>query len=369
MTRILIVDHDEHMRCAMRRLLERNYYLCSVAHTARQAREQLREQRVDLLLCDLNLPDSSGLDLLSETAVHSPGTATVVVSAIDDPEMATSALEHGASGYIIKPFEPNELVINVTNALRRRTLELENRSYRDLLEQAVHERTLALRETVERLERTERDLRLSREETVYRLARTAEFRDDAAGQHIQRVSRYSELLARRIGLDPGHCETIRMASGLHDIGKIAIPDSVLWKPGPLNAEEYAVVKQHAEVGYRVLYGSNSEMLELAAVIAWTHHERFDGRGYPNGLAGDAIPLEGRITAVADVFDVLTSPRPHKKAFPVDHALRIMGSGHGTHFDKELLDTFVSHIDDVLRIKDAYPDREDAWRHSHLRVCA
>src|SRR6185436_18301677 len=192
----------------------------------------------------------------------------------------------------------NEVLINVANALRRRRLEIESRLQRDNLEDVVRTRTMALQQALEWLERSEKELRLSREETIQRLAIAAEYRDSATAQHIQRMSHYCELLARRYGLSSERCDLIRTASPMHDIGKIGTPDHVLLKPGKFTPEEFTVISQHAEIGYRILSGSDAEILKVAASIAWTHHERWDGNGYPRKLKGEAIPVEGRIAAIA-----------------------------------------------------------------------
>ena len=213
----------------------------------------------------------------------------------------------------------------------------------------------ALQEAVVMLERSERDLRVSREETIRRLSYAAEFRDEETGRHIERMSHYCALLGRKLRLDPDRCELLRIASPLHDIGKIAIPDRILLKPGKLNHEEYAIMKQHAEIGYRLLSGSDEELLELAALLARTHHERVDGTGYPRGLTGDAIPIEGRIAAVADVFDALTSDRVYRPALSVEEAIEFMRGERGAHFDAEIFDLFLASLDEILSIRVRYSD--------------
>jgi cyclic di-GMP phosphodiesterase len=256
--------------------------------------------------------------------------------------VAEEALGHGAYGYVIKPFSSNEILINVANGLRRRQLEIESRRHRELLEQAVRDRTAALTSSL-------KELRHSREETIERLARAAETRDDATGRHIKRVSLYCHLLARAIGLDGDRCELIRIVSPLHDIGKIAIPDRILLKPGPLTAEERTIMQGHAEAGYHMLLGSGEELLDLAATIARTHHERYDGAGYPCRLAGTGIPIEGRIAGVADAFDALTSDRVYRPAVPLEETLEVMRAGRGTQFDPEVLDAFLDSLGEVVRI--------------------
>jgi putative two-component system response regulator len=278
-----------------------------------------------------------------------------MVTGLDDPQLANIALEIGAYGYIIKPFEANEVLINVANALRRRRLEIENKSHREKLEQTVLERTSALRQAIRSLEEAQKGLRLSREETITRLAMAAEFRDNATADHIRRMSRYCELLARRYGLDAERCDLIRIASPMHDIGKIGTPDHILLKPGAFTPDEFEIITKHTNMGYRILDGSEAELLKLAAMIALTHHEKFDGTGYPRRLAGEAIPIEGRIAAIADAFDALTTQRVYKPAFPTEQATDLMRKDRGKHFDPDLLDVFLGSMDDVLKIREQHTD--------------
>jgi putative two-component system response regulator len=353
---VLLVDDEESLRAMLGRLLERAGYTVAAAADVAEAREALRRQAFDLVLADVDMPGSSGLDLAREIQSDYPDTAIVMVTGIDDTSVARAALELGAYGYVIKPFEANEILIEVSNALRRRTLELENRAHRERLEQMVRDRTGELWNAIGKLEVAEKELRLAQEDTVERLSIAAEFRDDETARHVQRMSRYSALLASRAGEDAQRAELVRIASVMHDVGKIGIPDSILLKPGKLTPEERRIMEQHSEIGYRILSGSRSEVLTLAAQIAWTHHERMDGTGYPRKLTGDAIPLEGRIAAIADVFDALTSNKVYKKAFPLGQAVDVMREGRGTHFDADLLDLFLDAIDEVIRIKERFADR-------------
>jgi putative two-component system response regulator len=354
-TNVLVVDDEESVRRFEARLLEANGFQCRLASSVSQACSQMEHEPFDLALVDVNIPGGSGLEFLRYTAHTHPKTATVMVTGVDDRNVATAALEMGAFGYLIKPFEPNELLINITNALRRRDLEAENQAHRERLEQMVEARTVELRDAVARLRDSEKDLRASQEETVVRLAKAAESRDSDTGQHIHRMSRYCALLARRIGLSAERCEQIRLASILHDVGKIGIPDRILLKPGPLTPDEFSVIKQHVQIGYETLAGSNSELLQLAATIAQTHHEKYDGTGYCLGLDGNAIPLEGRIATIADVFDALASHRVYKPALPVAEVLRILRQGRGKEFDPQLVDLFIDSLDEVLLIQDRYAD--------------
>jgi cyclic di-GMP phosphodiesterase len=355
MARILIVDDEAQVRKLLKRVLEGDGHVTSAAADVASALAHLREDWFELVLCDVNMPGESGLDFIGQASAVDPDVATVMVSAADDPALAERALDLGAYGYVVKPFRTSELSIAVANALRRRRLEIENRSHREQLEQVVLERTAALRQAVTRLEGKEQELRRSHEETIHRLARAAEFRDQETGQHVERVSRYCSLLADRLDLDDERSELLRLASPLHDIGKIAIPDRILLKPARLTAEERGLMETHAEIGNRMLAGSGQELLELAAVIAWTHHEHYDGRGYPRGVGGDQIPLVGRIVAVADVFDALTSDRVYRPALATEETVRVMREGRGAHFDPRVLDALLDSLPAALAIRDEWPD--------------
>jgi diguanylate cyclase (GGDEF)-like protein len=244
---------------------------------------------------------------------------------------------------------------------RLASLALENARLYGTAQKELEQRRRAedeLVDTVARLRRSELELQLSQAETIRRLAFAAEFRNAETGRHTERMSRYCELLARRLELDAEQCELIRLAAGLHDVGKIAIPDRILLKPGPLTESERRVMQRHAEIGHRLLADSSSELLDVAAAIALTHHERYDGEGYPRGLAGEAIPLEGRIAAAADVFDAITSNRVYRPAMPFDEAVDVMREGRGTQFDPLVLDLFLASLADVRSIAEGRsPDGE------------
>lgn len=344
---VLVVDDEEDVRSAICRVLDASGYACFPVARARDAYPLLDGRRFALALCDLRLPGESGLELLRRVAESHPEVAPVVVTGVDEPAVAEHAVELGALGYLVKPFTPNELLVELTSALGRWRREVEHRSEREKLQQAVSERTEALRRAVARLRRSVEERRGSLEEAVRALARAAEFREEGMSGHVERVGEYSALLARLLGLEEGRCELIRVASLLHDVGKLAVPDHVLLKPAPLSPEERAAVERHAEIGYRILSPSSSGLLELAGTIAHTHHERFDGSGYPRGLAGAGIPLEGRIAAVADVFDALTSRRVYRPALPVAEAVQTIRDERGLAFDPEIVDLLVGSLDEVV----------------------
>jgi putative two-component system response regulator len=337
--RILIVDDEPQVVRVLSRVLARAGYDYTTAGSAAEARQLFRREAFDILLADVNMPEESGLKLAQHILVEFPDTPVIMVTALDDPDIANVALQHGAYGYVIKPFTPNEVQIAVANALRRGALEAENRSHREGLEKIIRARTAAL-------ERSAHQLTLTREETVRRLCRAVEYRDEVTPGHIDRMSRYAALLARRLGLDS---ESIRLASPMHDVGKVAIPDGILLKAETLTPAERSEMERHTEIGREILSGSGSALIELGATIAWTHHERFDGTGYPRGLEGDEIPIEGQVAALADVFDSLTCERPYRAALSLEDAVEAMRAERGRHFAPHLLDLFLDPIDELMSI--------------------
>jgi putative two-component system response regulator len=337
--RVLVVDDDEQVREALSRTMTRAGYACLTAATLEEARATVRRDRPDLVLLDLYLPDGSGIVLARELAARDGAPAVLIITGEDDEAVARIALDAGAYGYLTKPFKRNELTIATESALRRRDAEREHRARRAALEDSVVERTAAAHGAHGRL-------RLAQEDTVVRLAQAMDLRDPGTGSHITRMSLYCAVLARHFGMDP---EAMRVASRLHDIGKIAVSDAVLRKPGPLTPGERAEMMRHAEVGHELLSGSGSELLDLADVIAWTHHERYDGEGYPRGLGGDDIPLPGRIAAVADTFDALTADRVYRAAVGVDEAVALLGAERCRQFDPAVVDAFVASLEDVREI--------------------
>ena len=352
-SKVLIVDDQERTRQLEARLLEVNGYRCTMVASSADARECLKRQRFDLALIDINMPGESGLVLARDMGTEHPYTGKLIVTGMDDVEMAKTALTAGAYGYLVKPFQPNDLLIQVAAAIHHHDLEKKKQLERDQLEQALRERTASLQDIINELGGALRN----GEELIHRLARAGECRDDETGQHVQRMSRYCGLLASRAGLGEERSWMIRLASTTHDVGKIGIPDHILLKPGPLDQEEFGIMQQHADIGYLILCGSKLEMVGLAAIIAWTHHEKFDGSGYPRGLRGGEIPVEARIAAIADVFDALTTDRIYRPAYPLDEALALMRDGRGLHFDPTLLGLFLASLDDILGIQKQYSDSE------------
>lgn len=348
-SRLLIVDDQHDVRQVLTRILGSAGYTCRSADSVAAAKAALAEEVPDLVLCDIDMPGESGLVLLAHLTTHHPDVAVLMVTALDDPGVADVALDDGALGYVVKPFERNQLLIDVRTALRHRAASHAARQQQQVLERSLAERTAELQASLRQLDATAEALGRADEASLRRLACAAEFRDPETAHHLERMSRYSALLARAAGLPPEHCELLRLAAPMHDVGKIGIPDEVLFKTGLFTDEDRAVMARHPRLGHDLLAGSGSPLLEMAALVALHHHERVDGSGYPDGLAGEQISLEGRIVAIADVFDALTSARRYKVAMSIEEARAVMLEGRGRHFDARLLDLFLANLVEVEQI--------------------
>ena len=343
---ILIVD-DEIVNV---KLLDK--LLSSVGYTnilktqhPREVLDIITSNNVDLIILDLNMPEMSGFDVM--TQIHQANIdympAILVLTAQHSREYRIEALEKGARDFVTKPFDRTELLARVRNMLEVKLADKFMTEQNHMLEDMVRQRTQELHHT--------------RLQVVQRLGRAAEFRDNETGMHIIRMSQMSALLGKASGMSEEECDLVLNASPMHDIGKIGIPDRILQKPGKLDADEWEIMKTHAQIGADLLDGDDSALLKMARVIALTHHEKWNGTGYPNGLAGEDIPLVGRIVAIADVFDALTSERPYKKAWPVDDAINLIQSERGKHFDPALVDHFMQIINDVIIISEKFSDKK------------
>lgn len=308
-----------------------------------QALERCAQQMPDMVLVDYMMPGMDGHDVI-ERIRRMPDSANipiVMVTAVDEYDVRQKALKLGATDFIAKPIEPQETRARLTNllALRQSHLKLEGRHkwLVDEVREAI--KTIAARE----------------EELIVKLSRAAEFRDPETGAHITRMAHYSQLTAKQLGMDADDCDLILHAAPMHDVGKLGTPDGILLKPARLDPAELVIMRQHSGIGYSILEGSSSKLIMLAADIALSHHEKFDGTGYPNGLKGDAIPLAARIVAVADVFDALTSERPYKQAWDLERARNFLVEHSGTHFDPLCVDAFLAAWEDILQVRERFAD--------------
>jgi putative two-component system response regulator len=346
---VMIVDDDPVMRDCVADILKTAHYLVIHAATAGEARSCWNEHRPQVAIVDLDLDGESGAVLLDEQWVRGLDTAVVALTESDDIDVADESFEHGASGYLVKPFTANELLMQVSNALRRRRLERAVADQVRALERNVIESAAGVTVLNDRLQLVTLGSSLADERIIGHLSSAVSMRDDDSGNHIERVSATSAALAEWGGFDVDPTQSIRLAAAMHDVGKIGIPDWVLLKPGSLTPDERMIIEHHCELGYALLSGSASPVLNLAASVALNHHERWDGDGYPNRRRGVEIPLEARIIAIAHVFDDLTRDRVYRAALPVDTAVDVMLRERGGRFDPKMLDIFLDRLDEVLAL--------------------
>jgi putative two-component system response regulator len=348
--RILIVDDQAANVKLLSKILESDGYINVVSTTdSREVEGLYKEQGFDLVLLDIRMPYMDGFEVMERLneIEEDSYVPVLVLTAQNDDETKLKALELGAKDFLTKPFDKNEVLLRIANMLEVRLLHNQVRDQNKVLDQKVKDRTRELNET--------------RLEIIRRLGRAAEFRDNETGLHIIRMSKFSQMMALEAGLGEEQAELMLNASPMHDIGKIGIPDRILLKPGKLDAEEWEIMKTHASIGADILSGHDSDLMNMARVIALTHHEKWDGSGYPMGLSGDDIPIEGRIVAIADVFDALTSERPYKHAWPVEEAVQEIINSSGKHFDPDLVEIFQKVLPTILDIKEQYPETEQSFQ--------
>jgi len=352
--RILVVDDEDRNLRLMEALLAPLGYAVELARDGEEALLKVQETHPDLILLDVMMPKLDGFEVAKrlkedeETRV----IPVVMVTALHEVEDRVKALEAGADDFLTKPVEKTELRARVRTLLKVKAYNDHMRNYQKDLEAEVAKRT-------EELHRAFQKIKAASLETIYRLARAAEYKDEDTGAHILRMSHYAAGVALKLGLSDAEAESILYASPMHDVGKIGIPDRILLKQGRLDPEEWAVMKQHTVIGGRILSGSKAEFIKLAEVIALTHHEKWDGSGYPNGLKGEKIPIAGRITAIADVFDALTSKRPYKEPFSLEKSFKIIREGRETHFDPAVVDAFFSITDEIFAIKERFKGENES----------
>ena len=335
--RVLIVDDEPYIRELIQRCLEMEGYDCHTAAHAEAALAALDDDSYQLLVSDIHMPGMSGMELLATVRQRHPDLAVLMVTGVDDRKVGIQALRLGAYGYLIKPFDVNELAINAANALQRRQLTLLSQATQDRLEGEVRRRTAQIRGR--------------EEEIALRLVAAAEFRDADTGAHVRRIGLYAASLAQLLGWPAARIDDLRVAAMMHDIGKIGVPDSILLKPGPLLPEEFEIIKQHTVIGGRILERSEIALLEMAREIALSHHERWEGSGYPAGIGGERIPESARIVAVCDVYDALVHDRVYRRAIPEPQVLDMLRAQHGKHFDPRVLDAFLKEVTTFRAIRE------------------
>jgi putative two-component system response regulator len=366
---ILIVDDDQHVLDALRRTLhdQSDHWAMTFVRHPETAWEHLLETAYDAVVTDVKMPGISGLDLLERIRQtdKTKDVPVVVLTGLNDHDLKERALDLGAIDLLNKPVEPGQLVARLRNVLQLKEYEDDMRARNDLL--------------TEKIRRQSVDLAQSRMSVVCRLGMAAEFRDEDTGNHVIRVGCFSRVVAAAMGMPRSFLEMLLLAAPLHDIGKIGIPDSVLLKPGPLSDDEWTIMERHCEIGERILREQSKAVvplfdwyavephsmkeaaenrdpvLDMAASVALTHHEKWDGSGYPQGLAREAIPLESRIVAIADVFDALTSNRPYRPARPEEEAMTIIAATVGSHFDPRVHAAFLRALPEICTVRTRFND--------------
>jgi putative two-component system response regulator len=340
---ILVVDDDPCVQNMMRRILVRSAYTVRIAAGGQDALKKMSAKIPDLIILDLSMPGIDGFEVAADLK-GKPETRDIpllMITGLDTSKNHVKALDLDVNDFLSKTAEPEEILARIRSHLKIKQLNDELNDYKESLKKMVALRTGQLKE--------------ASLEVIWRLTAASEYRDNETGAHIKRMSHYSAAIAKKMGLAKKAIETILYSAPMHDIGKIGVPDRILLKPDKLNAVEWEIMKKHTLMGANILKGSKIGFVRMGAIIALTHHEKWDGSGYPQGLEKKQIPLAGRIVALADVFDALTSERPYKKAFPIEAANHIIAQGSGQHFDPDVVAAFFAIQDEILHIREIHQE--------------
>ncbi|MFZ2036813.1 MAG: two-component system response regulator [Dehalococcoidales bacterium] len=347
---ILIVDdYPQNVKLLEAYLLPCGYKLVKAA-SGEEALTKLEGNKIDLILLDVMMPDIDGFEVTRRIRQDDKNhlLPIILVTSLRETEDRVRGIEAGCDDFISKPVDKLELLARVRSLLKIKAYNDLRSNYQKELESEVNKRTQELRQASDKLRTASLD-------TIYRLSMASEYKDQDTGTHIKRMSHYCAAIARRMGLDENTITAILYAAPMHDLGKIGIPDKILAKPGKLDPVEQDIMKLHTIIGAKILSRSDEEFIKLGGTIALSHHEKWDGSGYPNGLKGTAIPISGRIAAIADVFDALTSKRPYKEPISVERSLVIIKSWREIYFDPEIVDIFLGVQDDIFAIKKEFPE--------------
>jgi len=345
---ILVVDDEMAIRESIADYLEDTGCISETAENGEVAMEKLHVKEYDAVILDLNMPGIDGFGVIEKVVPLYPEMPLIVLSGIGVVDKAVEAIRKGAWDFLGKPIESfSVLNLTLNRALERARLIKENRLYKEHLEDEVRKKT-------EQVLEMSRSLIMTQKEIILRLGDVVETRSHETGNHVLRVSEYAYLLAKLAGMDSSAADDLKVASPMHDVGKIGISDLILNKPGKLTDDEFEIMQQHTVMGYNIFYKSSLPVLKLAAEIALNHHEKWNGEGYPNRISGQNIPLNARITTIVDVFDAITHARVYKEAWPMDESFEFMKKNSGIMFDPELLELFIKNFDMFLDIYNQLP---------------
>lgn len=350
MPTVLLCDDELMNRKVASKILNKEGFNVVEAQNGEEAIELLKNKKIDLILMDLMMPVMDGYEATQIIKEHDEFSTIplIIISALSDKEAITKGLELGADEYLTKPFDITDFRLRVKNAIKIGIYQNMLKDHKVLLEAQVKEKTKELQNALTEVQNSEKDI-------ISILSKTAEYRDNETSLHTIRVGDMAALMAKKFGWNNDDVELIRLAAPMHDIGKVGIEDLILLKPGKLDDNEFFKMKKHAAIGYSILSQKETPLLKLAAEIAYSHHEKYNGSGYPRGLKEDEIPLSGAIVSVIDVFDALLSERPYKKAFSLERALDIIQNDSGSHFHPKVVALFLNNLDEVLAIRQRLSD--------------